>query len=583
MKNVCILTLLVFSCHATLTPPPCPHKCTCLLQLSSVSCRDVPYLQIRDQLNSFPELKTLVLDNVPLDQLSENTLSPQLAISLTQIKWTGSNIQNLAIKFLSSLPHVEILDLSKNQIQTITDDAFAHNLNLKQLNLSHNLVKNIQPRAFDNLDHLRVLDLNHNQLELKEQVFSALFNLQQLDLSFNKISMLDNYYFLPNKRLSQLDLNHNKIVDIAKQAFVPLHILLDLDLSYNDISSLPPHIFHSLEQLECLNISHNALNSVINDTFVPLANLKYLDLSSNVLTQLSDTSFSENTKLQVLRLDNTQLTNVKTELLSPLTNLVQLSVSHNPRLASIDNEIFYHKPKLRDIDLSHNVLTRLPHSLTSLNLSSLDMSDNPWTCDCHMAWYAEWWSQNKQKIVPNRHGVFCTKTIYPDLVNSALIPTLRGLNCTPAEITSTTNTTYFMPDQNITLDCVVTGEPTPTITWLTPQGLTFHWVPEHSINPTFKHHPVVHDVLLHPVHQSHLMLLHNGSLLIIHFNREDRGNYSCFISNPFSNATRLIPVKMDPIIIYHAKMESIAFGWFCAFLFLLLTLLVQLIIHLCKR
>lgn len=523
------------------------------------------------------------MDNVLVDELSENTLGPQLTSGLTQVTWRSSFIQTLSIKFLANLAHVEKIDLSQNRIESIPDDAFANNMNLKYLNLSHNQVRNIQPRAFDNLDQLKELDLNHNQLELKEQVFSSLWNLEQLDLSYNKITMLDNYYFLPNKIMSQLHLNNNKIADISKQAFVNLNLLLDLDLSYNSITLLSPQLFLSLEQLECLNISHNTLTSVLNDTFVPMTNLKYLDLSSNVLTQLSDTSFSQNPKLQVLRLDNTQLSTVKTELLSPLIHLVQLSVSHNPRLSSIDNEVFYHKPKLRDVDLSHNALTRLPHSLTVLNLSSLDMSDNPWTCDCHMAWYAEWWSQNKHKIVPSRHDVFCTKTIYPDLVNSALIPTLRGLNCTPAEITYTTATTYFLPDQNITLDCAVTGEPTPTITWLTPQGWTFHWVPEHSINPTFKHHPVVHDVLMHPVQQTHLLLLHNGSLLITHFNRQDRGNYSCFISNPFSNATRLIPVKMDPIIIYYAKMESIAFGWFCAFLFLVLTLLVQLIIHLCKR
>ncbi|KAL1459844.1 hypothetical protein WDU94_011797 [Cyamophila willieti] len=582
MKNVCLLTLLIFSCQATFAPQLCPPSCVCQSTLSQVACRDVNYREIRDQLPR--DIKRLVLDNVPLpqDTLSADTFSTPLASSITQIIWRASNIQTLSRKFLENLPNVQHIDLSNNRLHIILDDAFTNNTNLNHLNLSHNQLKTIEPRAFDNLDQLKELYLNQNQLTLPEKVFFPLWNLEQLDVSHNKLTMLDNYFFLPNKKMTHLYLNHNNIANLSKQSLINMNQLLTLDLSHNVIRELPAQVFQSLEQLLTLNISNNELHSVINDSFSSMRNLNTLDMSVNEIIQLSDSTFSENKKIETLRIDNTQLTNIKTELLAPLTELVQLSVSHNPRLTDIDNEILYNKPKLSHIDLSHNGLTRLPHSLVGLNLSSLDMSENPWTCDCNMAWFAEYWSQNKLKIVPNKHSLFCNKTIYADLNHTALIPTLRALNCTPAEITYTTTQTYFFPKQNITLDCVVSGEPTPTITWLTPQGLTLHWIPEYSVSATFKHHPTVHDVNMVPIQENHLVVLHNGSLLIQDFNRGDRGNYSCFVSNPFSNTTRLIPVTMDPIIIYYAKMESIAFGFLCAFLFLLGTLLVQLLILLCK-
>uniref|UniRef100_A0A8D8Q459 Carboxypeptidase N subunit 2 n=1 Tax=Cacopsylla melanoneura TaxID=428564 RepID=A0A8D8Q459_9HEMI len=582
MRHVCLLALLVFSCEANLAPQLCPQSCVCQSTLSQVTCRDVQYKEIRDQLPR--DIKHLVLDNVPLpqDTLSADIFSTELASSITQLIWRASNIQTLLGEFNAKLPNVEHIDLSANKLHTISNDAFANNLNLNHLNLSNNQLSTIELRAFDNLDQLKELYLNQNQLALTEQVFSPLWNLQLLDLSHNKLTMLDNYYFLPNKKMAHLYLNHNNIATLSKQSLINMNQLLTLDLSHNKIQTLPPELFQSLEQLQTLNISNNELASVINDSFSSMRMLKTLDMSFNEVSQLSDNTFSENKKLEALRIDNTLLTNLKTELLAPLTQLVQLYVSNNQHLTQIDNEILYNKPKLRHIDLSHNGLTSLPHSLVGLNLSSLDMSDNPWTCDCNMAWFAEYWSQNKLKIVPNKHTLFCTKTIYPDLTHSPLIPTLRGLNCTPAEITYTTAQTYFLPRQNITLDCVVSGEPTPTITWLTPQGLTFHWIPEYSVSATFKHHPTVHDVNMVSIQQNHLVVLHNGSLLIQEFNRGDRGNYSCFVSNPFSNTTRLIPVTMDPIIVYYAKMESIAFGFMCAALFLLGTLLVQLLILLCK-
>ncbi|XP_008487836.1 leucine-rich repeat neuronal protein 3 [Diaphorina citri] len=581
MKNVCLLALLVFSCQATISSQLCPQHCTCSVESSLVECRDVHYREIGDHLP--PDTTRLVLDNVSVDKLTGDTLTSTLATTLRQLIWRGSNIQVISNEFLTKLNNIEHLDLSQNQIQRLPNDAFTNNLNLKYLNMSHNQMSTIQPRAFDNLDQLKQLYLNANQLELREQVFQSLWNLEQLDLSYNKITMLDNYFFLPNKKLTHLYLNNNNIAHLAKQALVNMNLLKHLDLSYNSIKTLPSQLFQSMDQIEYLNISHNVIVSVINDSFSYMPHLKYLDVSSNVFTQLSDTTFSNNKKIEFLRIENTNIQNMKTELLEPLTNLVDLSVSYNPQLSDIDSEIFYHKPKLRNINLGHNALTRLPHSVTGLNLSLLDISENLWTCDCHMAWFAEWWSQNKAKIIPDKHVLFCKKTIYPDLINSAMIPTLRALNCTPAEITYFTATTYYLPQQNITLDCVVSGEPTPTITWLTPQGWTFHWIPEYSVSPLFKHHPVIHDVNMNPVHQSHLFLLHNGSLLISQFNREDRGNYSCFISNTFSNRTRLIPVKMDPVIIYYVKMESIAFGTLCAFIFLMMTLFIQLIIHCCKR
>lgn len=588
MKNVYILTLLVISAQQASTkllPQSCPQRCQCQEELQLVSCVNVPYTSISESLPA--SIEQLLLDNVTVQRLSRDTLQIETETSLRQLQWINSDIEELTQEFLAKFTNVESVDLSRNKIQTIPNNVFT-NLSLKRLNLSRNEITQVEPNAFDSLDSLEALYLSENRLQLirGEHIFKSLWQLTTLDLSHNQIKMIDNYFFLYNKKLTHLYLNHNHIEHLSPNAFVNINLLSQLDLSHNSIATLPPTLFQDLRQLECLNISHNALTSVINSTLSNVVNLKYLDLSSNVLSSpLSDSTLSTNVKLEYLCLDDTKLTSLKTELLRPLTRLVHLSISHNTELSHLDNELFYDKPQLSSIDLSYNALPQLPHSLTALsNLSLVNINSNPWICDCQMAWFAEWWTQHRRIILPNdKHQEKCKSTIYADLVNTSLISTLRALNCTPAIITSSTPSGFYWPLQNVTLDCVVKGEPTPTITWLTPQGWTFHWVPEYSVNPTFKHHPTVHNVHLRPVDQTHLFLLHNGSLLITQFDRGDRGNYSCFVSNPFSNSSRLVSVQLDPLIVYKGKLLSIAFGTLCACLFLGLTLLVQLIICMCRR
>ncbi|CAI5476754.1 unnamed protein product [Closterium sp. Yama58-4] len=88
--------------------------------------------------------------------------------------------------FLSSLTHVETLDLSANQLAGTIPGAISSMPRLRQLNLSSNSLAGSVPSTTTLLTNLTSLDLSRNNLSgTIPASFSTLTGLQALDLSYN--------------------------------------------------------------------------------------------------------------------------------------------------------------------------------------------------------------------------------------------------------------------------------------------------------------------------------------------------------------------------------------------------------------
>lgn len=90
------------------------------------------------------------------------------------------------IKYLLQIPlhnmtGLKILNVSYNQITTISRHTFPKLYELHTIDISHNKLKDIFNAVFQTLFSLRVLDLSHNDLEIiKPSMFGTLPTLLEL-------------------------------------------------------------------------------------------------------------------------------------------------------------------------------------------------------------------------------------------------------------------------------------------------------------------------------------------------------------------------------------------------------------------
>ena len=131
-------------------------------------------------------------------------------------------------------------------------------------------------------------------------------------------------------------MSYNKVKEINKETFTGLKRLLRLHMDNNYIKFINPDAFYGLTHLQSVNLEGNHLQQIHPDTFITMRYNQLFKVSS-----------------------------VKT------------------------------------IHLSDNLLSSLPEDLfpSSVQLENLFLQGNPWSCDCHMAWFPKWMDKNVGKNV----------------------------------------------------------------------------------------------------------------------------------------------------------------------------------------
>lgn len=495
------------------------------------------------------------------------------ATSLQRITWVNSKVNTLEIDIFGGLFNLEYIDLSRNEINRTESNLFAQLSNLKYLNISHNFIEDIPVLTFNGLPSLEVLDVSHNNLlYIPHQVFGPMSKLQYLDISYNKIATFLDYYFNPNRELRALFLNNNSLVKITSNALVNLKELETLDISSNKLDYIPKSLFDNFEKLKELNLSHNHFQNISQDAFKNLKNLMWLNLGSNRLKLLPPMLFQNNENIKTIYLDHTELTVIQNTNFKGLSSLEKLYIRNNKFLSEIETYVFQDTPSITHLDLSSNELLSLPQSMKMLDkLQELRMSNNPWACDCRMEWFASW-ADSKKDII--KSDLSCPLT-YPN----DMIRILSHTNCKPPVLVYSSPLTLYRLQTDALLECKFDGNPAPSVTWITPTRMVYHWNPPDSQVPDIFHkHGVAHDQYYHPIDndaKSRVRVLDNGSLFIGDIHREDCGTYLCFATNPSANATAEVILNIDPMTMFEIKMYSLLCGAICAVGFLGLTLLVQ--------
>ncbi|XP_015919925.1 toll-like receptor Tollo [Parasteatoda tepidariorum] len=366
--------------------------------------------------NSFHHLKELRSLHIEFCKLKEIPLKAfwglneltNLTVRTYNSEW-GEIFLKIIPGSLSSLQKLTRLDLSRNNMPTMTPSLLCSLPNLQHLNLSFNDFSEVVNLGFAATNRtpcpvfVQNLDLSNNRLKvLSDYGFTALRHLRTLHLQANRISRAEETALSGLGKLQILDISNNLLVALPPGFFKNSELLSELYLQNNSMSVLPPGLFSGLQQMLVLDLSHNLLTSqwLNADIFADMTRLVVLDLSYNKLSHLESATFRSQYSLQVLQLHHNELVSIADHAFSSLYNLQTLVLTHNNltyidaftftglqmlsmlsldfnSIQAIHSEALKNCSNLHELNLNVNKLIEVPKTLKFLQqLRALDISNN---------------------------------------------------------------------------------------------------------------------------------------------------------------------------------------------------------------
>ncbi|XP_068224402.1 leucine-rich repeats and immunoglobulin-like domains protein 3 [Palaemon carinicauda] len=238
----------------------------------------------RGDLDSYPYLTLLVLDNNSVEVLEEDAIGRHEYLS--RLWLNGNNLMNIP---LSLPPSLQALYIDDNSISAIKEGDFRGLIHLQQLSLQNNNISVIDPCAFCELAGLKTLNLQGNYIRnLTKRIFSHLLNLETLDLSQNPLKALDGEALLGLASLRSLQMSHiqSDSIEIPDTLFDSLKGLWILEVCESptlvSVLTNNTNMLHSLRGLRELNIMHNGLAQLRSDFPAFFPQLQVIKLSGNV-------------------------------------------------------------------------------------------------------------------------------------------------------------------------------------------------------------------------------------------------------------------------------------------------------------
>lgn len=369
------------------------------LDLSNNAFENWVHVNPRVMLQNLVRLKTLKLSNNNLKVFTGEDNQMRIeSSSLQELFLSSCGILQVDGGALQGLTELQTLDLSSNPIKWL-DDLSSPTLTF--LDLSNCEIDSMNPNALNALPSLTTLRLSGNTHFAVNHGNLTSHSLLNFEAEYCSLTTPGLHAF-PN--LTFANLRGNKISTLTQRSFQRNKFLVELDISANEISDIHPQAFSGARQLTFVNLSANSLKgSLPSNTFATNYNLKTLDLSMNRLESVGNLSIL---MLQNLDLSQCQIKDIRHDSLTSLPWLTYLNLSYNPieiipdniqswylkqldlsycRLSSITNETFRRLPDIGRINLIGNRFTnpfRFEMFTYNEQLYSLQLSNNPWICDC---------------------------------------------------------------------------------------------------------------------------------------------------------------------------------------------------------
>ncbi|XP_061163023.1 carboxypeptidase N subunit 2-like [Saccostrea echinata] len=396
---------------------PCPQYCDCS-RWSEVRCQQVAMNDVMSNLP--PGTMRLEVKQTTSSSLTSLDFNTSYSV-INNLKIYNSYIQRIDDGTFSSLRNLQTLNLTRNNLRTISKNAFRGLTQLTKLDLSHNGIQNID-EVFYSVDRLQMLYINRNSLTaIRSGAFSAQKQLQYLQLDGNEFQSLTvNSFSGLSSSLQTLYMRGCELNTMGM--LLSLRQLKLLDLGENAITKLPSNsqLRQAFPQLRFLFLDRNGFTRLADGQFSNM-NLDTLDLASNRLDQVTNILFS-GSSVQHLNLSNNAIINVGESAFKQIKSLNSLNLAQNP-IGTFPRELFRGIFSLRELnlsacalnslsedqfkeiylfqlDISRNSLPFLPQGLLDrlTMISKFYIYENPWHCDCRIAplkqWLERFWTRS---------------------------------------------------------------------------------------------------------------------------------------------------------------------------------------------
>ncbi|CDP19288.1 unnamed protein product [Coffea canephora] len=300
---------------------------------------------------------------------------------------TSWNLQSINAKNSSSLPctwagvscihgSVNRLNLSNWRIKgSLYDFPFSSLPNLEYLDLSLNQIFGSIPKQIGSLSKLIYLDVWVNELsqEIPAEICN-LRNLTHLALGRNQFSGPIPLGIGKLQYLVELYLDNNNLTGSIPASFGDLNRLAELRLFQNNLSGPIPSAIGNLIPLRFLHLNQNNFSGAIPKSLGNLTNLIELHLFDNQLSgsvpkELANLKFLTIMAMSQNQLNDNQFSGTIPQELGNLNKLVVLELGHNQFFGPLP-KLLCQSGMLQNITVSGNMLTG-PTPRSFKNCSSL--------------------------------------------------------------------------------------------------------------------------------------------------------------------------------------------------------------------
>lgn len=369
----------------------------------NIASNEIPYVTEDSFKNWGENIKSLILSNNRLEQLSRETFTglknlKDLSLSFNPLQDTVGNV-------FEDLEKLESLEMSFIYSRSGFEfDILRPLVKLKWLSIDYNNIRRIPDTSFENLSALQYVNLDCNQLQnIPVKLFKSGFHrdLKEIRLYHNKIVEINSHTFEGLMSIETILLTRNRIGTIRSLAFNNLEQLTRLLLNQNNVKRIEPHAFSNLPNLKELNLQNNLLREISFECFTNLSAPFILNLSKNQISACQksreslyieslDLRFNRieylphclkhTPSLKKLYLDFNFLSSIESNEFMHLTSLEEVSLRHN-NLIYVSEQGFVGLRNLQVLNLSENYIGQLQvnHFTETPNLRILDLGNNSLT------------------------------------------------------------------------------------------------------------------------------------------------------------------------------------------------------------
>ncbi|TRY64155.1 hypothetical protein TCAL_04008 [Tigriopus californicus] len=328
-----------------------------------------------------------------------------------------NSVRSLRLESLVGLTH---LHLANNQILSLPSDAFPASKKLKTLNLRNNKIMSLEPGSLNNLNaleelvltknnlssfpkglfkeltNLRILELNKNLfVEIQGLAFHGLINLKTLRLKRNQIEYLSDGAFFGLSAIEEINLDRNSVDRIGKGWLYEMGSLKYLSMAFNHVDYIDDESWEFCKNLTDIDLRRNRLQLLGRDFLRKLPRLQRLNLQNNMISHIQDDdTFAEVPNLETLLLDGNEISHTIEDMTAPFNGLAllkRLSLSRNP-IRSVGGKAFYGLENLEELDLTDAPISTIKENTFShlSLLHTIKMDSSSILCDCYVKWFPKW-------------------------------------------------------------------------------------------------------------------------------------------------------------------------------------------------